>query len=78
MPVLTGGSTDRNHAYLFNHSGTHAIIRGDYKLVREGKRPWALYNLARNRTETINLTKKLPQVVEDLSEIWEARWGERN
>lgn len=78
VPVLTGGSTDRNHAYLFNHSGTHAIIRGDYKIVREGKRPWALYNLVRNRTETINLAKKLPQVVEDLSEIWEARWGEKN
>lgn len=78
VPVLTGGSTDRNHAYLFNHSGTHAVIRGDYKIVREGKRPWALYNLAKNRTETINLAKKLPQVVEDLSEIWEARWGEKN
>ena len=78
VPILTGDSTDRNHAYLFNHSGTHAIIRGDYKIVREGKRPWALYNLAKNRTETINLAKKLPQVVDDLSEIWEARWGEKN
>ena len=78
VPILTGDSTDRNHAYLFNHSGTHAIIRGDYKIVREGKRPWALYNLAKNRTETINLAKKLPQIVEDLSEIWETRWGEKN
>ena len=78
VPVLNGGSNTRDHAYLFNHSGTHAVVSGDYKIVREGKRPWALYNLAKNRTETINLAKKLPQVVEDLSEIWEARWGEKN
>ena len=78
VPVLKGGSNTRDHAYLFNHSGTHAVVSGDYKIVREGKRPWALYNLAKNRTETINLAKKLPQVVEDLSEIWEARWGEKN
>ncbi|MCH1508636.1 MAG: arylsulfatase [Akkermansiaceae bacterium] len=78
VPVLNGGSNNRDHAYLFNHSGTHAVVSGDYKIVREGKRAWALYNLAKNRTETINLAKKLPQVVEDLSEIWEARWREKN
>ena len=76
VPVLSGGSNDRKHAYLFNHSGTHAVVRGDYKIVREGKRPWALYNLAKNRTETIDLAKELPQVVADLATIWEARWGE--
>lgn len=76
VPVLKGNSNDRDHAYLFNHSGTHAVVRGDYKIVREGKRPWALYNLAKNRTETIDLAKEMPQVVEELASIWETRWGE--
>ncbi len=77
VPVLKGGSVDRGHAYIFNHAGTHAIVKGDYKIVREGRRPWALYNLARNRTETKNLAGQHPELVETLAAIWEARWGKR-
>ena len=75
---MKGKTTSRDHAYLFNHANTHAIVKGDYKIVREGgKRPWALYNLARNRTETIDLAAKQPEVVTKLAEIWEARWGKK-
>ena len=78
VPVLTGGQQPRDHAYIFNHAGTHAVIKGDYKLVREGrKRPWYLYNLAKNRTETINLAEKEPSLVAALEEIWENRWGRK-
>ncbi len=78
VPVLTGGKQPRDHAYIFNHAGTHAVIKGDYKLVREGrKRPWYLYNLAKNRTETINLAEKEPSLVAALEEIWENRWGRK-
>ena len=75
VPVISGGAANREHAYIFNHSGTHAIIKGDYKIVREGKRPWALYNLTKNRTETIDLAKEAPERVAELSALWEARWG---
>ncbi|MFP6633839.1 MAG: arylsulfatase, partial [Planctomycetota bacterium] len=78
VPVLTGGQQSRDHAYIFNHAGTHAVIKGDYKIVREGrKRPWYLYNLAKNRTETINLAEKEPSLVAALEEIWENRWGRK-
>ncbi len=77
-PIFQGKTVDHDHAYIFNHSGTHAIVKGDYKIVREGiKRPWALYNLAQNRTETDNLAAKQPAKVEELEKIWEARWGNR-
>ena len=74
-PIFKGKSVDRNHAYIFNHSGTHAVVQGDYKIVREGKRPWALYNLAKNRTETNNLAAAEPDRVKELDAIWERRWG---
>ena len=76
VPILKGKTVDRNHAYIFNHAGTHAIVKGDYKIVREGKRPWTLYNLARDRTETRNLADQEPARVEGLAKIWEARWGQ--
>ena len=77
VPILKGKKVNRDHSYLFNHSGTHAVVKGDYKIVREGKRPWSLYNLAENRTETINLATKNPDVVKSLEVIWNKRWGKR-
>ena len=75
VPIFEGQAVDRQHAYIFNHAGTHAIVKGDYKIVREGKGPWALYNLANNRTETKNLAEQYPERVATLAKIWEARWG---
>jgi len=74
-PIFKGSTVDRDHTYIFNHSGTHAIVKGDYKIVREGKRPWELYNLAENRTETIDLAEKDPERVKAMAEFWETRWG---
>jgi arylsulfatase len=75
VPVFEGRTVDRDHAYLFNHAGTHAVVKGDYKIVREGRSAWALYNLAENRTETKNLAEQYPERVEALAAIWNARWG---
>jgi len=77
VPIFKGSKVDREHVYIFNHSGTHAIVKGDYKIVREGKRPWALYNLAENRTETINLADKQPERVKAMEQLWNARWGKK-
>ncbi len=77
VPIFKGSSNDRDHAYIFNHGGTHAIVKGDYKIVREGRRPWALYNLAKNRTETENLAAKKPELVLEMATIWEQRWGKK-
>jgi arylsulfatase len=78
LPILHGATVDRDHAYIFNHSGTHAIVRGDYKIVRERRGPWALYNLAENRTETEDLAAGMPSLVEEMAAIWETRWGNPN
>mgnify|MGYP003980600665 FL=1 len=75
VPILKGKAVDRNHAYVFNHGGTHAIVKGDYKIVREGRRPWTLYHLAEDRTETKNLAAKHPDLVTQMAAIWEKRWG---
>ena len=77
VPILKGKSVDRDHAYVFNHGGTHAIVKGEYKIVREGRRPWALYHLAKDRTETKNLAKQEPDRVTEMAAIWEKRWGKK-
>lgn len=77
IPILRGKTVDREHTYYFNHSNTHAVVTGDYKLVREYGRPWALYNITENRTETINLAKDQPERVKQLAALWETRWGKK-
>ena len=77
VPILKGKTVDRDHAYVFNHSGTHAIVKGEYKIVREGGGPWALYHLAKDRTETKNLAKQDPERVTEMVSIWEKRWGKK-
>ena len=76
-PILAGNEVSRDHPYMFNHANTHAVVLGDYKIVREGKRPWALYNLATNRTETENLASQQPERVQTMAAIWEQRWGKK-
>jgi len=77
VPILKGDKVDREHAYVFNHGGTHAIVKGAYKIVREGRRPWVLYNLDQDRTETNNLASKYPDRVSQMAAIWEKRWGKK-
>jgi len=77
LPILRAEKTNREHAYLFNHGGTHAVVQGDYKIVRERRRPWALYHITEDRTETKDLAKEHPERVEMMATIWEARWGRR-
>ena len=77
VPVIKGGRQNRDHVYYFNHAGTHAIIQGDFKIVRERRGPWHLYNLTENRTETKNLADQMPDRVEKMAALWEARFGKR-
>ena len=75
VPIIQGRRVSLDHAYYFNHSGTHAVIQGDWKVVRERKGPWHLYHLAEDRTETKNLADAEPERVERMTALWDARFG---
>ncbi len=75
VPMITGGKQDHDRAYYFNHAGTRAIIKGDWKVVAEGGRPWQLHNITKEKTEITDLASKNPEKVKELVAIWEARFG---
>jgi arylsulfatase len=75
VPIFKAGTNDRSHPYIFNHGGTRALVKGDYKAVQEGRGAWALYNIKENHTETVNLAAKNPEVLANLVKLWEDRWG---
>lgn len=72
---LTGGFTadrDEERSLIFEHFGAAAIHKGPWKLVRAGQtRPWELYAIHDDRTELSDLSKKNPDMVRELSQLWE-------
>jgi arylsulfatase len=59
------------HDYLWwNHNGNRAIRVGDWKLVDDHKKPWELFDLSRDRSETRDLAAEHPEKVKELERQW--------
>ena len=78
LAAILGGEHDDQHPYYFNHAGTHAVIKGDWKVVRERKSDWHLYNLTKEKTEMTNHAAQYPLRVTELSGLWEKKFGQLN
>lgn len=75
LPVLTGATeTIKRPAPLFWHwAGNRAVRDGDLKLVWEKRnKKWQLYDLAKDRTETVDLAAQRPAKVDQLARKWVA------
>ncbi|MDF1826485.1 MAG: arylsulfatase [Verrucomicrobiales bacterium] len=76
VPVFNGneGPAIRPAPLFWNWAGNRAIRDGDWKLVWEAKgaKKWELYQLGRDRTETIDLAAENPDLVLRLARKWEA------
>ncbi|MGB0767956.1 MAG: arylsulfatase, partial [Phycisphaeraceae bacterium] len=54
------------------HFGKAAIRDGQWKLVRAGaNKPWELYDMHRDRSETNNLAEAMPDKVKALANRWQ-------
>lgn len=60
---------DRDYLWWL-HEGNRAIRVGNWKLVAAKDDPWALYDLAQDRTETRNLAAEMPARVAELAARW--------
>jgi arylsulfatase A-like enzyme len=80
IPVSSGisiaptfkGVTTAGHEALFNeHYGARYARLGDWKLVSLTKdTTWHLFNLANDRSETVDLATKYPQKVHAMDSLW--------
>ena len=71
VPVFRGQALPKDRAYFFDHASTRAVIRGDYKAVQEYKGKWHLFDLSKDKTETRNLAADKPELVQELSALWQ-------
>ncbi|MBY0506780.1 MAG: arylsulfatase [Bryobacteraceae bacterium] len=61
----------RDYLY-FHHNKNRALRVGDHKLVAIGEKgPWALYDLAKDRGEQVDLVTKLPEKAREMASRWQ-------
>jgi arylsulfatase len=75
VPVFAGKPLDRD-AIFWEHEGNRAVRAGDWKLVAKHNKPWELYDITKDRTESANLAAKEPDRVQDLTAKYDA-WAKR-
>lgn len=64
------GAVEREFLWWL-HEGNRALRVGDWKIVAAGKdSPWELYDLSSDRSETKNLAKDKPEMLNSLAAIW--------
>ena len=75
-PAFSGKRLSRSHPLVWEHEGNRALREGRWKLVSRENQPWELYDLAADRTESVDLSSKHPRRVKSLSGQWD-RWAAR-
>ncbi len=61
---------------FWEHEGSRAVRKQDWKLVAEIGQPWELYDLKTDRTETTNLAGRYPGKVRELEREY-LEWAEK-
>ncbi len=76
--TLNGRAVSRSQPLYFEHEGSRAVIDGRWKLVARAPgptspvyRPWELYDLAKDRTETKDIATANPAITTRLANSWE-------
>lgn len=75
IPAFSNRSLDREALY-WEHRGNRAVRSGKWKLVAMRDKPWELYDMDEDRTESRNLADQHPELVEKLAEMWQS-WAEQ-
>jgi arylsulfatase len=73
---LQSDEPDRRTLF-FEHEGNRGVRSGKWKLVSLRDQPWELYDFQDTRTEQENLAGEHPEIVEELSGLWNA-WAAAN
>jgi arylsulfatase len=75
-PMLSAEAGSADRTYFWEHEGNRAVRKGQYKLVSLPARPWELYDVVADRTESRNLAEERPEVVKELKGVYD-EWAKR-
>lgn len=72
LPIFDARQREPHEVLFWQFGSARAIREGDWKLVRHGKTPWELYNLAEDKTELNNLADKHETMAASMAKRWDA------
>jgi len=76
LPILQGKPRAGHEALCWDLNGNRAVRQGTWKLVALKGRPWELYDMEADRTETSNVAGQHPERVRSMATVFEA-WARR-
>jgi len=76
VPALRGRPGAGDRVLYFEHEGGRAVQAGGWKSVARAGRPWELYHVAEDATETLDLAGREPRRLAELARMWRA-WATR-
>ncbi len=76
LPIFRGEKRKAHELLFWKFAHGSAIRRGNWKLVKMDRRPWELYDLAMDPVEIVNRAKERPEMVKELSQLWQ-EWARK-
>lgn len=83
LSALVDCQTIQRESLFFEHEADRAVLYNNYKLVSKATRKppyageWELYDLKNDCSETNDLAKHKPELVNKLSDLWD-EWAKKN
>jgi arylsulfatase len=71
VPVFAKDGSVKHDNFWWFHEGNRAIRVGDWKLVADHEKPWELYDLRNDRSESTDLAVKYPDKVKSMEKEWQ-------
>jgi arylsulfatase A-like enzyme len=70
VPVFSRDDSVKHDYFWWFHDGNRAIRIGDWKLVADHQKPFELYDMRTDRSESHNLAADHPEKIKELSAAW--------
>jgi arylsulfatase len=81
FPVFKSETVQRNKPLFWKWAKGSAMLKDNWKIVNHGQdKPWDLYDVEMDPSETTNLADKYPEKVEEMDGMfreWELKWDSR-
>ena len=72
--TFSGKKLNRKEPLFFQYGSWQVLRQNQWKLVRQIKKPWQLYDLSKDRTETRDLATNESERSKQMTETWE-KWA---
>ncbi len=74
IPAITGQTSQFERTIFWEHEGNRAVRQHNWKLVAKNEKPWELYDVSADRTESKDVSSEFPDRVRALSGQY-ANWA---